>query len=61
MSYPPKNNFNFQLKRTGVGEVGFRKKLLKDVACCDKTDYQFKFEFSPDSLSAEVAQTLLGR
>ena len=50
--YTPENNSNLQLKRTDAGEVGFRKKLLKDVACCNKTDYQFKFEFSPDSLSA---------
>jgi len=35
MSYTPKNNFNLQMGKTGVGRQGFRKKLLADVACCD--------------------------
>ena len=35
MSYTPKNNFNLQIGRTGIGKRGFRKKILADVACCD--------------------------
>lgn len=58
MSYTPKNNFNLQLKRTGAGEVGFRKKLLKDVVCCNKTDYQFYPSFNDEYLSIGRSKTI---
>ena len=65
MSYTPKNNFNLQLKRTDAGEIGFRKKLLKDVTCCDETDYQFYSAFNGDHIlvvgtSGEISISVKG-
>ena len=47
--YSPENNSNLLLKRTGVGEVGFNKKLLADVACCNDPNYQFYFGYNPET------------
>lgn len=49
--YTPENNSNLQLKRTGVGDIGFQEKLFADVACCNKANYQFFFDFNPDFIS----------
>ena len=51
MAYTPKNNFNFQMKRTDAGEVGFRKKLLAEtVDTCNDPEYYFRINPTYDSL-----------
>ena len=58
MTYTPKNNFNVQLKRTGIGDVPYNEDLLADVACCDETDYDFSFGFNPDLLGVAGSVTI---
>ena len=55
--YTPENNSNLQLKRTGAGDVGFRKKLWKIVInTCDDPEYYFRLVPKQDSFYKNDSQ-----